>query len=310
MQTRRCEFYSDGIRLEGLLQLPDGPPPQLHLPVVLLCSGFQGLKELIPAKLWGAFTAAGYACFAFDYRGFGTSDGERGRILPREQVEDVRNAITLLQQQPELDPERIGLLGWGLGGGIVVQAGAEDPQVRAVACLNGVGDAGRAVRDSRPYADWLAIQDRLTADRVERVLTGRSQLVSPWEIVFLDPTTRANVDEDMYGNHQRFGVDMSLQSAEAYYAFRPELVVDRISPRPLLIVHGGRNALHPIDEARSLYARAREPKDLIEIAAGQHLDWIQPGDPLYATTVPRIIDWFRQRLPSEAMHGSPAWLHR
>ncbi len=310
MQTRRCEFYSDGIRLEGLLQLPDGSPPQLHLPVVLLCSGFQGLKELIPAKLWGAFTAAGYACFAFDYRGFGTSDGERGRILPCEQVEDVQNAITLLHQQPELDPERIGLLGWGLGGGIVVQAAAEDPRVRAVACLNGVGDAGRAVRDSRPYADWLAIQDRLTADRVARVLTGRSQLVSPWEIVFLDPTTRANVDEDMYGNHQRFGVDMSLQSAEAYYAFRPELVVDRISPRPLLIVHGGRNALHPIDEARSLYARAREPKELIEIAAGQHLDWIQPGDPLYATTVPRIIDWFRQRLPGEAMHGSPAWLHR
>ncbi len=310
MHTRRCQFYSDGVLMEGLLQMPDEVPPQRRLPVVLLCSGFQGLKELIPAKLWGPFTAAGYACFAFDYRGFGTSDGERGRVLPHEQVEDVRNAITLLQQQPELDPERIGLLGWGLGGGIVVQAGAADLRVRAVACLNGVGDAGRAVRDSRPYADWLAMQDRLNADRAGRVLTGRSQLVSPWEGVFLDPTTRANVNEDMYGNHERFGIEVSLQSAEAYYAFRPELVVDRISPRPLLIVHGGRNALHPIDEARSLFARAGEPKELIEIAEGQHLDWIQPGDPLYATTVPRILGWFLRHLPSEAARHSPESLYR
>lgn len=300
MQTHRREFYSDGIRLDGLLQLPDGPRAIQPRPVVVLCSGFQGLKELIPAKLWGAFTAAGYACFAFDYRGFGTSEGERGRVLPQEQVDDAQNAITFLQQQPELDPERMGLVGWGLGGGIVVQAAAEDLRVCAVVCLNGVGDAGRAVRDSRPYADWLAMQDRIAADRVQRVLTGRSQLVSPWEVVPLDPATHAHVEDDMYGNHERFGVDVSLQSAEAYYAFRPERVVDRISPRPLLIVHGVRNALHPIDEARRLYARAREPKELIELPTAQHLDWIQPGDPLYAATVPRIIDWFQHHVPVDA----------
>lgn len=305
MQTRGCEFYSDGVRLEGLLQLPDGASAAGTRPVVLLCSGFQGLKELIPAKLWGPLTGAGYACFAFDYRGFGTSDGERGRVLPREQVEDVRNAITLLEQQPEIDPRRIGLLGWGFGGGIVIQAGAEDPRVQAVACLNGIGDGGRAIRDSRTYADWLAMQDRLAADRVQRVLTGRSQPTSPWEVVPLDPTTRVGVDEDMYGNHERFGVDdVTLQSAEAYYAFRPELVVDRISPRPLLIVHGGRNALHPIDEARNLYTRAREPKELIEIPGGSHLDWIQPGAPLYASTAPRIIDWFQRQLPVAAAQPS------
>lgn len=259
--------------------------------------GLQGLKELIPAKLWTPFSDAGYVSFAFDYRGFGTSAGERGRVLPAEQVVDVTNALTFLQQQPEVDPDSIGLVGWGLGGGIVVQAAAEDSRVKAVACLNGVGDAGRAVRDSRTYADWLAIQDRIAEDRVRRVLTGQSERVSPWDVVPLDPATRENVDEDMYGNHARFGVDVTLQSAEAYYAFRPELVAERISPRPLLIVHGVRNALHPIDEAPSLFARASEPKELMEVPGGQHLDWIQPGHPLYQATIPRIIDWFRRYLP-------------
>ncbi|MGI8825388.1 MAG: alpha/beta hydrolase [Chloroflexota bacterium] len=300
METRQLDFYSDGIRLEGLLQLPDGER-EGRLPVVLLCSGFQGLKELIPAKLWAPFTAAGYACFAFDYRGFGTSDGVRGRVLPSEQVEDVRNAVTFLQAQPELDPESIGVVGWGLGGGIVVQAAAEDARIKAVACLNGVGDAGRAVGDSRTYYDWMVTQDRLGEDRAQRVLTGKSQLVSPWEVVPLDPVTRDNVESDMYGNHERFGVDkVSLQSAEAYYAFRPELVVDRISPRPLLVVHGTRNTLHPIDEARSLYAHAREPKQLIEINGAHHLDWIQPGAPQYLETVPRIVEWFGQHLSSRS----------
>ena len=278
--------------------------------MVVLCSGFQGLKELIPAKFWGPFTDAGYACFAFDYRGFGTSDGERGRMLPLEQVEDVQNAVTLLQQQSELNPRQIGLVGWGLGGGIVVQAAAEDTRVRAVACLNGIGDAGRAIRDSRTYADWLAMQERIADDRVRRVLTGHSQLVSPWEVVPLDPTTREIVQVEMYGKHDRFGIEVSLQSAEAYYRFRPELVVDRISPRPLLIVHGSRNALHPIDEARSLYAHAGEPKELIEIADAHHLDWIEPGSPAYTTTHSSIIDWFRRHLPVEAERHSAVAAHR
>jgi pimeloyl-ACP methyl ester carboxylesterase len=297
MRTRRCEFYSDGIRLEGLLQMPEGASHDGGRSVIVLCSGFQGLKELIPAKLWGPLTDAGYTCFAFDYRGFGTSEGERGRVRPGEQVEDIRNAVTFLQQQPEVSREWIGLVGWGFGGGIVVQAAAEDKRVRAVACLNGVGDAGRAVRDSRTYADWLAIQDRIAADRVRRVLTGQSQKVSPWDVVPLDPITRVRVDEDMYGRFDAFGVEVTLQSAEAYYAFRPELVVDRISPRPILIVHGVRNALHPIDEARSLYAHAREPKELIEIPEGHHLDWIEAGHPLYLATIPNIVNWFRQHLP-------------
>ena len=160
MRTRRCEFYSDGIRLEGLLQLPKDITSAGTRATIVLCSGFQGLKELIPAKLWEPLTDAGYACFAFDYRGFGTSEGERGRVLPREQVEDIRSAVTFLQQQHEVDPERIGLIGWGFGGGIVVQAAAEEGRVRAVACLNGVGDAGRAVRD---------LLGRMNRNRVRRL---------------------------------------------------------------------------------------------------------------------------------------------
>jgi uncharacterized protein len=297
---RPIAIFSDGIRLAGLLDVPD--ETSARRPAILLCSGFQGLKEIIPAKLRAPFAAAGFVTFAFDYRGFGESDGERGRVIPDEQVADVRAAITVVQQQAEVDADRIGLVGWGFGGGIVVQAAALDERMKAVACLNGIGDGGRAVRATRSEESWPQIQEQIAADRVARALTGvPSRRVSPWDVVPLDPDTRANVDEDMYGRHAAFGRDpVSLESAEAYYAFRPERQAAWISPRPLLIVHGARNRLHPIAEARGLYAHAREPKTLIELPDATHLDWIQPDHPTYATTVPRIVAWFREKLANDS----------
>lgn len=50
----------------------------------------------------------------------------------------------------------------------------------------------------------------------------------------------------------------------------PADVVENISPRPLLLIHGERDPLIPVSHARELYARAREPKQLIVIPRGSH----------------------------------------
>lgn len=43
MNTRNCVFYSDGIRLDGLLQLPDRASRgnRDRRPAIILCSGFR-----------------------------------------------------------------------------------------------------------------------------------------------------------------------------------------------------------------------------------------------------------------------------
>jgi hypothetical protein len=47
--------------------------------------------------------AAGYVVLAIDYRTFGLSEGEpRGSLFPRMQVEDIRNAISWLEERPRL----------------------------------------------------------------------------------------------------------------------------------------------------------------------------------------------------------------
>jgi dienelactone hydrolase len=311
MNRRSVQYYSDGIRLDGFILAPADLRPNKKRPAVIICSGFQGLKEWVPARWWPQFVEGGFVCLAFDYRGFGTSDGERGRMIPDEEIEDVRNSITFLQQQPEVDPEQIGLLGWGLGGGIVVATAARDTRVAAVACVNGLGDAGRTVRDAVPYPVWLDLQDRLAADRVKRVMTGKSEHIFYQD--FTHPGGVLKVVEPASG-YAQFAKDIqsigkepvetfSLRSAEAYYNFRPELEVHQISPRPLLIVHGSANPFMPIDEARGLYARARDPKELLIIPGAKHLEWIDPTSPFHKPYVGRVVEWFRTRLPVRPAAG-------
>lgn len=56
---------------------------------VVVCLGFGSVKAQVSA--WGErLSAAGFAVLVPDYRGFGGSEGTRGRIVPEEQVEDLR----------------------------------------------------------------------------------------------------------------------------------------------------------------------------------------------------------------------------
>lgn len=54
----------------------------------------------------------------FDYRGFGESDGERGRLVPAMQTEDIISVINWAEKQECIDNQRIGLWGTSLGGGM------------------------------------------------------------------------------------------------------------------------------------------------------------------------------------------------
>src|SRR5438105_4947798 len=116
MSRRPAGFYSNGLRLDGELYLPDDLEPGERRPAIVTCSGYQGLKAIHPARFARALAPHGFVCLAFDYRGFGHSDGERGRLVPQDQCEDVRAAVSFLQTVPEVDPDAISLIGWALGG--------------------------------------------------------------------------------------------------------------------------------------------------------------------------------------------------
>ena len=306
MKTEKCSFYSDGTRMEGRVLVPDGLAPEERRAAVIINSGFQGLKEWVPSRWWPQFLEAGYVCMAFDYRGFGESEGERGRMLPEEEIEDVRSAITFLQQHPSVNPEQIGILGWGLGGGVVVSTAARDRRVKAVCCANGFGWGARTVRDACTLDQWFARQEEIRKDRVNRVLTGKSATVPHEQMTHPGrghDQTGSQFRQDLADLGQKPVAEFTLATTEAYYDFRPETEVAQVSPTPLLIVHGTRANFYSVDEARHLYEAAREPKTLMWIEGGIHLEWIHPDSPLSRPGIARVVEWFTGALPPVA--GAP-----
>jgi len=291
MRSVPLAFFSNGHRLDADLHLPDAETGAPY-PVVIPASGYQGLKVIHPERFARALTQRGYAVIAFDYRGFGMSEGERGRLVPQEWAEDVRAAVDRASSHPDLDASRIALLGWGLGGGVVVAEAADDPRVRVVVACNGIADGYRSTRNMHDEGSWDELVKRIEADRGHRALTGRSETTSPWDIVRLNLDSRTDqyVGDELY-RAPGFGSGVTLESADYLLRFQPAAVASRISPRPLLVVHGAENQLHRPEEAQHLYEAAGEPKRIELLEGRGHTEWMADENPVFQQLV-ELIDGF------------------
>lgn len=305
MTSRPLPFFSGGLRLDADLHLPDGGKAGAPYPVVIACSGYQGQKIIHPERFARALNPLGYAVLAFDYRGFGLSEGERGRLVPQEWAEDVRAGVDRLTSADSVDVDRLALVGWGLGGGVVVAAAAEDPRVRAVVCVNGIGDGRRSTRNMHDDASWSSLLRRIEADRGRRSVHGRSEIADPWDIVRLDLDGRTDdyVGTELY-KAPGFGSGVTLESADYLLRFSPEKVVHRIAPRELLIVHGAQNGLHKPVEARSLYEHAAEPKRLELFEGCGHTEWMFDDHPTFEKLV-ELLEEFLARSLNRIDHRRP-----
>lgn len=295
--VQKVSFFSDGHRLDGVLYSPEGLAAGERRAAVALCGGYTYLKSLAMPDLAKAVTAAGYVALIFDYRGFGESEGTRWRLIPNEQVSDVRAALTCAADQPHVDGERLAVLGLSLGGSNAIAAAALDGRVGAVVAIEPVGDGERWLRSLRRHWEWVDFQARLRDDRSARVRTGQSARVDPLEIVVPDPDSRAFL-EGVYREFPQMKCELPLETAEAMAEFRPEALVGRIAPRPLLLVHGAADRLVPVEESRSLYARAADPRTIEVIPDIGHFDWLMPGHPGFRRVTDRVIRFLREALPA------------
>lgn len=294
MKQRQVSFYSEGFKLDGTIYLPDDYLEGEKRPAIIPNSGYQGFNEFYPRLFAENLTKAGYVCLGFDYRGFANSEGEKGRVILDEQVEDIINAISFLQVQPEVDPEQIGLIGWGMGGSNVVQVTAKDKRVKAVAALNGFFDGERWLKSIHSYVEWTNIVKTVEEDRVQRVVTGKSQLADPFIHYPLDPATKDYVEKELVPLSP-FGKQTQLQFTDSIMNMNVEKVVADISSVPLFIGHGKDNLLHPLDESRALYKAANEPKYLYVID-GKHNDFMYDKHPIFQSLIDELTAFFNTHI--------------
>jgi alpha-beta hydrolase superfamily lysophospholipase len=112
------------------LQLSGWYVPSQNQAAIILLHGF-GANRLEMLARAEVLARHGYGVLLYDLRGHGESQGEV-RAFGWEDVRDVQTALAFLSERAEVDPERIGILGFSIGGQIALRATAEFGQIKAV----------------------------------------------------------------------------------------------------------------------------------------------------------------------------------
>jgi dipeptidyl aminopeptidase/acylaminoacyl peptidase len=294
---RKVGFYSDGLKIAGVLFEPEHAAAR-SCPAIVLCQGMIGIKEYFWfPELGRQFAAAGFVALIWDYRGVGDSEGEPGRLYPQEQAEDIRNGLTYLETHPKVDPQRLALIGWSFGGGMVPYVAGVDDRVKCAISVAGWSDGKRWAQGVRRDYEWQALLDRIAEDRKTRVLTGKSQLRSLMDILVPDPAEQAERDRILTKVPFMESPSLtpySLASEEMLHRFRPIDVVDRISPRAILYIVAGRDTICPAEQAIEMYHRSGEPRKLWVIPGLSHYGVY--GEPHKTQVMDMSLAWLKEHL--------------
>ncbi len=148
---------------------------------------------------------------------------------------------------------RIGALGWSMGAAVSIFAAARDQRIAAL------------VADSA-YADQAGVLAANFSDATR---------LPTFPFVPL--------------------AELFIRMRAGYWPrrVRPEDEIAALAPRPLLLIHGERDDMCPVENARRLYARAREPKEIWLLPQAKHVG-AYFADP--ARYIERVADFFAKNL--------------
>ena len=128
MSSRMVEFRANGRMAEGYLSVPDQPGPG-----IVVIQEWWGLVDHI-RDLADRFAAEGFVALAPDlYHGTVTkSPDQAGKMLMAlnigEAAKDIRGAAQHLHDMEEVQPNKVGVLGFCMGGQLALYAAAEFPE--------------------------------------------------------------------------------------------------------------------------------------------------------------------------------------
>jgi pimeloyl-ACP methyl ester carboxylesterase len=140
--------YGDGLKAELYFPLgADGKPITGKVPVVVWLhaeSYARGYGNQTASSI-AALAKRGIAVVAFDQIGFGTRMHDAREFYRRypnwslmgKMVTDTRGVIAALSALDEIDPSRIGLVGYALGGNVALLTTASSQNVKLIASVGG-----------------------------------------------------------------------------------------------------------------------------------------------------------------------------
>jgi dipeptidyl aminopeptidase/acylaminoacyl peptidase len=250
MEVRPVNWKVDDIVIVGELRLPEGAA---KYPALCICHGIPSGKPADPndkgyPDLADRFCRAGFAILIFNFRGTGLSGGNFDMM---GWARDIEGAINYLHSCSQVDQSRIYLMGFSGGAAASAYVAAHDARVARLVLCACPAEFRRIVTERK--ADF-------SIDRFRQIGLIRDNDFPP------------SLDE----------------WANSFREITPINWIDRIAPRPLLMLHGKDDDLIEEEQAWRLYEKAGEPKDIAIVAGAGH----------------------KLRLSDQAMDIALAWLKR
>ncbi len=137
MRKIQIDLLSSGLVLEACLDLPPLPGP---FPGVVLCHPHPlyggNMDNNVILAVSRALNSNGIASLRFNFRGVGRSQGSFANGIGEQ--EDAQAALLLLTNREEIDPARIGIMGYSFGGMVALAVGGRSDIVKAIAAVSPV----------------------------------------------------------------------------------------------------------------------------------------------------------------------------
>jgi len=108
---------------------------------------------------------------------------------------------------------------------------------------------------------------------------------------------RAVVIDGAFASYQAMVLSIGGRLAKSLVTdeLAPKNFVEKLSPVPLLVVHGVRDEIVPISQGRQLFESARQPKTLFEVEAGRHGDSLSRDEGAFRK---RMLAWLENAMKS------------
>ena len=131
LEGKIVSYKSDGETVSGFLVTPEGKGP---FPAIVMIHEWWGLNDQVKGEA-KKLAKEGYVVLAVDlYRGKVTTDPDEAhellRGLPEDRaVRDLLAAVSYLKTLPNVKKDKIGSIGWCMGGGYSLSLAVNSPDL-------------------------------------------------------------------------------------------------------------------------------------------------------------------------------------
>lgn len=255
---------------EGITLTTRSPSGGKKRPAIILCHGFCGIREILLPQFAEVFTQAGFVTITFDYRGFGDSDGERGRLIPEMQIDDIVTIINWAKEQPFIDKERVGLWGTSLGGGHVFGAAVKGGGVKCIVSQLAFADGEKNIThhmSSEEKKEFISTLEKL--DAVKKA-SGREKFVSITRV--LNDNESKKFFEENRTQYPDMDIKIPFLTVKEMLDYKPVQYAAQVTC-PSLIVVAEKDTVNPKEQGIELYNSVmHEDKQLYFVNNARHYD--------------------------------------